>query len=115
MIWHLLWLYPLIGFGVGIYYTAKFARYDETWDTGTGIFAVLALTLVWPYGWRIAHQESSYSKVDAAKRKELVADELFNRVRREERQQVKREMEEFDRELGIEPEWKKAHPYWQRG
>lgn len=112
MIWHLLWLYPLIGLGLGTYYAFKYVKHDEHESAGYLVFMLLVMAVVWPWGWCSCHTDIRGYVAEATAEKEREHEALLESIRRE-RYAPDPLLAEFDKELGIEPEpnhWRVAHP-----
>lgn len=103
MIWHLLWLYPLIGLGLGIYYRKQYLKHDDD-----DLLVAMACTMgvIWPVGWYFCARDIRDYKAEAVKREEKEHEALLESIRRE-RYAPDPRLAEFDKELGIEPEPRK--------
>lgn len=103
-------LYPLIGVLVFPWHYRNEKRYLKREQRFNGVQNLLGLIILWPVALWVSPQdwEKGAQVLEAEREREFQA--LETRVRREARARVKQEFAEFDRELGIVPEWKKAHP-----
>lgn len=103
-------LYPAIGLFWFPWFYRNEKRYHKREDRFNGIQTLLTLIILWPAAIWMSPPDWKRAKEEAALQRERDFQVLEERVRREARARTRREFAEFDKELGIEPEWKKAHP-----
>lgn len=103
MIWHLLWLYPLIGLGLGVYYAPKYKKYKVAGGLG---WMIPLMLLGWPLALRPTRSDIIANREAFETHEEWKTEQLLERVR-QERLAPDPRLAEFDILLGIEPE-----PVW---
>lgn len=107
MIWHLLWLYPLIGLGLEAchhYRSRKHGLYPDN--------LVLDMMFLWPIGWHFNNTMFNEGVEEARLKEEAEHEALLESIRKERLAPDPR-LAEFDILLGIEPEpahWRTRHP-----
>lgn len=101
-------LYPIIGLGLGIYYAIHYHKHGHSDDATVAL--VIVMVVLWPIGWWPSARDIRGYRAEVLETEAREHEAFLERVRAEARATHRRQIAEFDKELGIEPAWKKAHP-----